>query len=298
MLAESVHSVADSGNQVLLFVGTRPAAQARDERAPVRLRPRALLLRVRGRGRAVHRRRAVLRSTTASTRSSTRTRSRPGWSRSSCCSSRSCWSRSRSAPRSASRTTARRAVVGHVHPTDQGARAARSSCWRTSAALIGLMFAFVRRGARRGHRRRPLGRHRLAAIGLLLARRRGRPGGGDEVAADRRGGRPEDMRDDRAARSRPPEVARVIHMRTLHLGPDERWSPRRSRSKHDDTAAEVARGIDAAEQRVRAAVPIARSRSTWSPTSTGPSTEAPGLRPTAPNGPLPTPDHSLPPYST
>ncbi len=55
-----------------------------------------------------------------------------------------------------------------------------------------------------------------------------------------------------------PEVERVIHMRTLHLGPDELLVAAKIAVHHDDTAAEVARGIDAAESRVRAAVPIAR----------------------------------------
>ncbi|GAA4222102.1 cation diffusion facilitator family transporter [Streptosporangium album] len=55
-----------------------------------------------------------------------------------------------------------------------------------------------------------------------------------------------------------PEVARVIHMRTLHLGPEEILVAAKIAVDHDDTAAEVARGIDEAEQRIRAAVPTAR----------------------------------------
>ncbi|RBQ17070.1 cation transporter [Spongiactinospora rosea] len=55
-----------------------------------------------------------------------------------------------------------------------------------------------------------------------------------------------------------PEVSRVIHLRTLHIGPEELLVAAKIAIDHDDTAAEVARGIDAAEQRVRAAVPIAR----------------------------------------
>jgi cation diffusion facilitator family transporter len=51
-----------------------------------------------------------------------------------------------------------------------------------------------------------------------------------------------------------PEVDRVIHMRTLHLAPDELLVAAKIAVAHDDTAAEVARGIDAAERRVRAAV--------------------------------------------
>jgi cation diffusion facilitator family transporter len=55
-----------------------------------------------------------------------------------------------------------------------------------------------------------------------------------------------------------PEVSRVIHLRTMHLGPDELLVAAKIAVEHDDTAAEVARGIDAAERRVRAAVPIAQ----------------------------------------
>jgi cation diffusion facilitator family transporter len=54
-----------------------------------------------------------------------------------------------------------------------------------------------------------------------------------------------------------PEVSRIIHLRTLHLGPEELLVAAKIAVEHDDTAAEVARGIDAAELRVRAAVPIA-----------------------------------------
>jgi cation diffusion facilitator family transporter len=53
-------------------------------------------------------------------------------------------------------------------------------------------------------------------------------------------------------------VERVIHMRTLHLGPEELLVAAKIAVRHDDTAAEVARAIDAAEVRVREAVPIAR----------------------------------------
>ena len=53
-------------------------------------------------------------------------------------------------------------------------------------------------------------------------------------------------------------VTGVIHMRTLHLGPEELLVAAKIAVRHDDTAAEVARAIDAAEERIRAAVPIAR----------------------------------------
>ncbi|WP_169950517.1 cation diffusion facilitator family transporter [Microbispora sp. H11081] len=55
-----------------------------------------------------------------------------------------------------------------------------------------------------------------------------------------------------------PEVSRVIHLRTLHLGPEELLVAAKIAVEHDDTASEVARGIDEAERRIRDAVPMAR----------------------------------------
>ncbi|MGB6456416.1 MAG: cation diffusion facilitator family transporter, partial [Streptosporangiaceae bacterium] len=54
-----------------------------------------------------------------------------------------------------------------------------------------------------------------------------------------------------------PEVQRVIHLRTLHVGPDTLLVAAKIGVRHDDTARSVAAGIDAAERRIRAAVPIA-----------------------------------------
>ncbi|MEF2525314.1 MULTISPECIES: cation diffusion facilitator family transporter [Streptomyces] len=53
-------------------------------------------------------------------------------------------------------------------------------------------------------------------------------------------------------------VTRLIHMRTLHLGPEELLVAAKIAVRHDDTAARVAEAIDAAEARIREAVPIAR----------------------------------------
>lgn len=54
------------------------------------------------------------------------------------------------------------------------------------------------------------------------------------------------------------EVESIIHMRTLHLGPEELLVAAKIAVNRSDTAAEVAEAIDNAEARVRAAVPIAR----------------------------------------
>ncbi len=53
-------------------------------------------------------------------------------------------------------------------------------------------------------------------------------------------------------------VVSVIHLKTLHLGPEELLVAAKIEVDAGESAAEVARAIDAAEQRVRAVEPIAR----------------------------------------
>jgi cation diffusion facilitator family transporter len=54
-----------------------------------------------------------------------------------------------------------------------------------------------------------------------------------------------------------PEVRRIIHLRTLHLGPDELLVAAKI-DVDTDSVPDLARAIDGTETRVRAAVPIAR----------------------------------------
>jgi cation diffusion facilitator family transporter len=56
-----------------------------------------------------------------------------------------------------------------------------------------------------------------------------------------------------------PELVRVIHLRTVHIGPDSLLVAAKVAVRDTDSAAQIAAGIDAAEQRVRAAVPIAKT---------------------------------------
>jgi cation diffusion facilitator family transporter len=53
-------------------------------------------------------------------------------------------------------------------------------------------------------------------------------------------------------------VERIIHMKTMHLGPEELLVAAKIAVHHDETAGKVAEAIDAAETRIRKAVPIAR----------------------------------------
>jgi cation diffusion facilitator family transporter len=62
----------------------------------------------------------------------------------------------------------------------------------------------------------------------------------------------------RAALEGTPGVERVIHMRTMHLGPEELLVAVKAGVARDATATDVAAGIDAAERAIRAAEPAAR----------------------------------------
>jgi cation diffusion facilitator family transporter len=86
-------------------------------------------------------------------------------------------------------------------------------------------------------------------------------------------------------------VTRVIHMRTLHLGPEELLVAAKIAVQHDDTATEVANAINAAEARIREAVPIARviylepDIYSEAEAAKGPDADA------SPGGPAPTAEH-------
>lgn len=69
---------------------------------------------------------------------------------------------------------------------------------------------------------------------------------------------PEDQRKIVAALEGGPAPISVIHMKTLHLGPDEILVAAKIAVQRGDTAAEIAEFIDAAERRIRDAVPTAR----------------------------------------
>jgi cation diffusion facilitator family transporter len=69
---------------------------------------------------------------------------------------------------------------------------------------------------------------------------------------------PQDDGKIRAALEGGPAGLSIIHMKTMHLGPDEILVAAKVAIQHDDTAAGIAQAIDAAEARVREAVPIAR----------------------------------------
>ncbi|GGM18525.1 cation diffusion facilitator family transporter [Nakamurella endophytica] len=55
-----------------------------------------------------------------------------------------------------------------------------------------------------------------------------------------------------------PSITRIVHMKTLHLGPDEILVAAKIGVNHDDSAQHVATTIDTAESRIRQALPAAR----------------------------------------
>jgi cation diffusion facilitator family transporter len=56
-----------------------------------------------------------------------------------------------------------------------------------------------------------------------------------------------------------PELARVIHLRTVHMSPDSLLVTAKVAIHESDSAKQITAGIDAAERRVREAVPIAKT---------------------------------------
>lgn len=69
---------------------------------------------------------------------------------------------------------------------------------------------------------------------------------------------PEEEAAIRAALESSDLVVRVIHLRTLHVGPDEILVAAKIAIAERDTGAQIAAGIDAAERALRTAVPTAR----------------------------------------
>ena len=143
MLAESIHSVADTGNQGLLFLGGKRAAQGTDRRAPVRLRHRALLLGVHRRARCSSPSVRCSPSTRASRSSSIPTSSSRRSGHSVCSVSRSCSRDCRCAPRTARRH--RRAVDRSWWTFIRTTKSPELPVvlLEDSGALVGLLFALV-----------------------------------------------------------------------------------------------------------------------------------------------------------
>jgi divalent metal cation (Fe/Co/Zn/Cd) transporter len=62
----------------------------------------------------------------------------------------------------------------------------------------------------------------------------------------------------RGALAASPDVVRIIHLRTQHIGPDELLVGAKVQFREELSIEQLAAAIDAAEGRIRAVVPIAR----------------------------------------
>ena len=261
MLAEGVHSLADSGNQLLLLLGGRKAQEGRRQRAPLRLRPRALRLRLRRVDHPVLASAACSRSTRASRSCSDphpldvpwlpvarARRSRIGLEGFSL----------RTAVKESNHVRGTQSWAA-VHPPRQGARAARraargrrrparprASPWSASASRCitgnGVFDAIG-----------------TLAIGVLLVAVAVVLGIETKSLLVGEGATAGDVAAIRAAITAGPEVESIIHMKTLYLGPDELLVARQGR---DAPAAPRSATWPApstrSRHRVRAAVPVAR----------------------------------------
>ncbi|MGW1057248.1 cation diffusion facilitator family transporter [Micromonospora rubida] len=117
------------------------------------------------------------------------------------------------------------------------------------------------------------------------------------------GAEPKDVAAIERAVTAGPEVERIIHMKTLYLGPEELMVAAKVAVPACESAEELARGINAVETRIRAAVPVARviylEPDIWSAaaeragTGTAAHTAVPGPAPAAaPGAAEPTADES------
>ncbi|WP_433347665.1 cation diffusion facilitator family transporter [Micromonospora sp. CA-111912] len=107
------------------------------------------------------------------------------------------------------------------------------------------------------------------------------------------GAEPKDVAAIERAVTAGPEVERIIHMKTLYLGPEELLVAAKVAVPACESAEELARGINAVEMRIRAAVPVARviylEPDIWSVAAerAGTGTAAPTAAPDAPDAAVP-----------
>ena len=156
---------------------------------------------------------------------------------------------------------------GQQDPRDGRASAASSSRAKAPelpvilledfAALLGLVFALFGVGLTLLTAQRAVRRHRHRDD-RPAAGRRGHHAGLSRPRACCWGSRPAPRRSggSRPRSPAPPGVERVIHMKTLHLGPEEILVAAKIAVPAAETAGEVAEAIDAAERAIREAEPM------------------------------------------
>jgi len=127
-----------------------------------------------------------------------------------------------------------------------------------TAALLGLVFALIGVGLTALTGNGIFDGLGTVAIGALLVAVAGILGMETKSLLVGESATPEDQRKIVAALEADGAGVSVIHLRTLHLGPEELLVAAKIAVAHDAAAASVAAAIDEAEVRVRSAVPIAR----------------------------------------
>ena len=210
MLAESIHSVADSGNQALLLLGGKRAQREATPQHPFGYGRERYIYAFIVADRAVQRRWPVraLRGLPQAPAPASRSRAGSGC-RSPCWSSRSGWRRFsfRTAIEESNQVRGKPSWV-ELRPPRQGPGAAgRAARGPRRAARPGLRA--VRRRADPDHRRRHLGRHRHRGDRHAAGGHRDHPGDRDQEPAARRG---------RHARGRAPRSRRPSWPATASSG--------------------------------------------------------------------------------
>jgi cation diffusion facilitator family transporter len=257
MLSEAIHSVADSGNQVLLLIGNRRAKRPADEHHNFGYGRRryvygfivAIVLFLVGGLFSLY----------------------EGWHKWQHPEPLSDWWIAvvvlliaialesfsfRTAIREANRSRGRRSLFGYV-------KAARQPelpviLLEDAGALVGLVFALLGVGlavVTGNGRFDAMGAMAvgtlLVVIAIFLAMEMTAMLVGESAL-------PEEVAAIQAALAGSAGVVRVIHLRTLHVGPDELLVAAKIAVAQNDTGTQIAEQIDAAERAVRAAVPSAR----------------------------------------
>lgn len=149
----------------------------------------------------------------------------------------------------------RQEVLGRVCPHREGAGTARGSA-RGLRRTARTALRAVRREPGPDHRQRSLGCRRNSHDRPFARGHCGCAGSGDKSLLLGESAAADDTRRIEAALTA--DGTRIIHLKTLHLGPEELLVAAKISVDRNETGARIAGAINAAEERIREAVPIVR----------------------------------------